>query len=99
MAKSTTKVTKNIWQFKFFETSQAVKVGEATTTLTCKVSGAEAKPSSWTWTPVKTSVYFEVRLLCGKWEQASIRDFDSFFKTNPWIPRVTVFRLSTIKIR
>ena len=60
MAGSTTKVAKNIWQFKFFETSQAVKVGEATTTLTCKVSGAQLQPTSWAWTPAKTSVYFEV---------------------------------------
>lgn len=59
MAGTTTDVSKNVWQFVYFQTNQAVEVGEASTTLSCKVSGAANQPTKWTWIPAKTSVYFE----------------------------------------
>ena len=60
MAGSKTVVTMHVWQFINFETSQAVGVHDAMATLTCTVRGAESQPTSWKWTPEKTSVFFEV---------------------------------------
>ena len=82
MSGSTTNNVLNVWQFITYQTDQAVEVGSAKTVLTCKVSGSSAQPTKWTWTPTKTSMYYEVMSLLTATNQSSLFRSCDWLSTN-----------------